>query len=155
MDVVLIIALNIAAIVFFILELFILPGLTIAAFAGLACMIYSIYHAFVHLGDTAGYITWVTSGIIALIAIYYFIRWKKIDKYSLKEDIDSTVDRSAERSIAVGDKGVSITRLAQYGRAIINGKNIEVKSANDFIDENQPVIVISTSNAEVIVKKAN
>lgn len=154
MDVILIIALNIAAIVFFLLELFVLPGITIAAFAGLGCMIYSIYHAFANLGNTAGYITWVASGIIALITIYYFVKWKKIDKYSLKENIKSTVDRADERSIAVGDKGVSTTRLALYGRATINGKNIEVKSANDFINENEEVIVTKTTHAEVIVKRA-
>ena len=140
MDILLIIALNIAAIVFFILELFIFPGITLSAIAGLACMIYSIYYAFVNISTTAGYITWLVSGLISLIAIYYFIRWKKIDKYSLKENVDSTIDRTAERSIKVGDKGVSSTRLALYGRAIINNQDIEVKSANGFIDENEPNI---------------
>ncbi|EGJ72440.1 hypothetical protein Bcop_2282 [Bacteroides coprosuis DSM 18011] len=154
MDILLIIALNVAAIVFFILELFIFPGMTLSAIAGLGCMGYSIYYAFVHLGTTAGYITTISSGIIALIAIYYFIRWKKIDKYSLKENIDSTIDRSAERSIKVGDKGISTTRLALYGRAMINGQDIEVKSANGFIDEKIPIEVVAVKTAEVSVRKA-
>lgn len=151
MDILLIVALNVAAIIFFLMELFVLPGTTIAALAGLASMIYSIFYAFTHIGTTAGYITWGASGIIALIAIYYFTKWKKIDKYSLKDNIDSTVDRTAERSVSVGDEGVSTTRLALYGRAIINGHNIEVKSVSGLIDEKKPIKVVGVSNAEISV----
>ena len=153
MDILIIVALNLAAIVLFILELFVFPGLTLAALAGLGCMAYSIYYAFIHLGATAGYITWATSGLIALIAIYYFMKWKKIDKVSLKENIESTVDRSAERSIQVGDKGTAITRLALYGRALINNQNIEVKSTTGFINEKEPLVVVSVNDAEVLVAK--
>ncbi len=155
MDIFIIIVLNMAAIIFFILEIFVFPGITLSAIAGLCCMGYSIYYAFINIGDTAGYTTWVASGIIALIAIFYFVRWKRLDKLSLKENIDSTVDKSAERSITLGDTGISTTRLALYGRAIINGKNIEVKSADGFIDENTQVKVTSISNADIIVKRVN
>lgn len=151
MDILLIVALNVAAIIFFLIELFVMPGTTIAALAGLASMIYSIFYAFVYIGPTAGYITWGASGIIALIAIYYFTKWKKIDKYSLKDNIDSTVDRTAERSVTVGDEGISTTRLALYGRAIINGHNVEVKSVSGLIDEKKPIKVVGISNAEISV----
>lgn len=153
MDIFIIIALNVAAIIFFILEVFVFPGITMAAFAGLACMIYSIYYAFTNLGTTAGYTTWIASGIITLIAIFYFVRWKRLDKLSLKENITSTVDRSLERSVNVGDQGISTTRLALYGRAMIGDKDIEVKSASGFIDENKKVEVVKISNAEVLVKE--
>lgn len=152
MDILLIVALNIAAIIFFLIELFLFPGITISAIAGLASMIYSIYYAFTNIGTAAGYITWAASGIIALIAIYYFTKWKKIDKYSLKENIDSTVDREAEKSVNIGDEGVSTTRLALYGRAIINGHNVEVKSVSGLVKEKTPVRVIAVSNAEVSVE---
>lgn len=155
MDIFIIVVLIIAAIIFFILEIFIFPGITLSAIAGLTCMAYSIYYAFINLGTTAGYTTWAASGIITLLAIAYFVRWKRIDKLSLKENITSTVDRSGERSVKIGDQGVAITRLALYGRAMIDGKNIEVKSADGFIDEHQEVVVDSISNSEVSVKKIN
>lgn len=155
MDVFIIIVLNIAAIIFFILEIFIFPGITLSAIAGLTCMAYSIYYAFINLGDTAGYTTWIASGIITLLAVAYFVRWKRIDKFSLKENITSTIDRSGERSVKVGDTGVAITRLALYGRAMIDGKDIEVKSADGFIDEHEMVIVNHITNSEVTVKKNN
>ena len=155
MDILIIFALIVAAIVLFILEIFVFPGLTLAAIAGLGCMSYAIYYAFMHLGTVAGYTTWAASGIIALVAIYYFVRWKKIDKVSLQENIESTIDRTAERSVKEGDTGVALTRLALYGRASINGENIEVKSMSGFVDEKEPVVVVSVTNAEVLVKKAN
>lgn len=153
MDIFIIVALNIAAIIFFILEVFVFPGMTISAIAALICMSYSIYYAFDNLGDTAGYTTWIASGAISLTAIFLFVRWRRIDKVALQENINSTVDKTAERSIKVGDTGESITRLALYGRAIINDKNIEVRSAEGLIEENTPLIVTTVSNTEVIVKK--
>lgn len=155
MDIFIIVVLNVAAIIFFILEIFVFPGITLSAIAGLACMGYSIYYAFINIGSAAGYTTWAASGIIALLSIAYFVKWKRIDKLSLKENISSTVDRSDEKSVKIGDIGVSTTRLALYGRATINGKDIEVKSAEGFIDENEKVEVYTISNAEVSVKKIN
>jgi membrane-bound ClpP family serine protease len=152
MDIILIVALNIAAIIFFLIELFFFPGITVAAIAGLGCMVYSIYYAFIAVGTTAGYTTWLASGVIALIAIFYFTKWKKIDKYALKANISSTVDREAERSVKVGDEGVSITRLALYGRALINGHSVEVKSTSGLIHEKTNLRVVAVSNAEISVE---
>jgi membrane-bound ClpP family serine protease len=43
--------------------------------------------------------------------------------------------------VAVGDRGVAVTRLAQIGTAEINGKQMEVKSEDGFIDEKTPIRV--------------
>ena len=58
MDIFIIVVLNVAAIIFFILEIFVFTGITLSAIAGLACMGYSIYYAFINIGTTAGYTTW-------------------------------------------------------------------------------------------------
>ena len=65
----------------------------------------------------------------------------------------SKVDRSAEESIKVGDTGISTTRLAQIGSAEINGKIVEVKSIDGFLNEKTPIIVSRITNGTIMVKK--
>ena len=78
---------------------------------------------------------------------------KTRDKLALKKEITSEVDRDAEKSIKVGDKGVSTTRLAQIGYAEINGKIVEVKTNEGLLDEKTPIIVVRVSNRTIFVER--
>ena len=52
-----------------------------------------------------------------------------------------------------GDEGVAVTRLALIGNADIGGRLVEVKSADGFLDEGTPVIVVRVEDAQITVKK--
>jgi membrane-bound ClpP family serine protease len=69
------------------------------------------------------------------------MRSKTLDRLALKKNIDSTVDKSNAEGVAVGDRGIAITRLAQIGTAEIKGSQMEVKSEDGFIDEKTPIVV--------------
>ena len=45
------------------------------------------------------------------------------------------------------------TRLALIGNADIGGRLVEVKSADGFLDEGTPVIVVRVEDAQITVKK--
>ena len=51
------------------------------------------------------------------------------------------------------DEGVAITRLALIGNADIGGRTVEVKSADGFLDEGTPVVVVRVEDAQITVKK--
>ena len=141
MDVLIIIALIAAAVILFLVELFVIPGISLAGISALVCIIYANYYAFANLGTGAGFITLIISGIACIGSLVWFMRSKTLDKLALKKDITSKIDRSAAEKVKVGDTGITITRLAQIGNAEINGNIIEVKSMDGLLNEKTPIVV--------------
>lgn len=153
MDILIISVLIIAAVLLFLVELFVIPGISFAGISALICIIYANYLAFNNLGVAAGFITLGVSAIACIGSLIWFMRSKMLDKLALKKNIDSTVDRSAEQSIKVGDRGVSTTRLAQIGYAEINGSIVEVKSMDGFLNEKTSIIVRRITDGTILVEK--
>ena len=141
MDILIIIVLIVAAVILFLVELFVIPGISIAGILAGACMIYANYYAFAYLGTTAGFITLGVSAIACIGSLILFMRSKTLDKVALKKNITSKVDRTAADQVKVGDTGVAITRLALIGNAEIDGNIVEVKSMDGFLNEKTPIIV--------------
>ena len=131
MDILIIAVLIIAAVILFLVELFVIPGISLAG-----------------LSVTLG-----ISAVACIGSLIWFMRSKMLDKLALKKDIDSKVDRSAEDSVKVGDIGISTTRLAQIGYAEINGKIVEVKSIDGFLNEKTPIIVSRITDGTIMVEK--
>ncbi|MBC8591710.1 NfeD family protein [Oscillospiraceae bacterium N12] len=153
MDVLIIIVLIIAAVILFLVELFVIPGISVAGFAALGCIIYANYYAFANLGTGAGFITLVVSGVACIGSLVWFMRSKTLDKIALKKDITSKIDKSAAEKVKVGDTGITITRLAQIGNAEINGNIIEVKTLEGLLNEKTPVIVTRITDGIIYVEK--
>lgn len=155
MDLLIIVVLVIAAVVLFLVELFVIPGISLAGISALACIIYANYYAFTNLGVTGGLITLAISGIACVGSLVWFMRSKTLDRLALKKNIDSKVDRAGAIHVKVGDKGICTTRLAQIGQAEINGEMIEVKSIDGFLNEKTPIVVDRITDGAILVKKQN
>lgn len=153
MDIVIIIALIVAGLLLFMAEVFLIPGLSLAGIASAGCLIYVNYYAFAQLGATGGLITLIISLCSYIIMFIWFLHTKAIDKLALKKNIDSTVGTPAEQEVKIGDTGVAITRLALIGNAEINGKIIEVKSADGFLNEHTPIVVERIMEGIIMVRK--
>lgn len=153
MDILIITLLIIAAVILFLVELFVIPGISIAGILAGGCIIYANYHAFTHLGLTGGLITLVVSAVACIGSLIGFMRSKTLDRLSLKTDITGTVDRTAERHVKVGDTGITLTRLALVGKADIGGSQVEVNSADGFLDEKTPIVVTRIANGTIFVQR--
>lgn len=153
MDILIITVLIFAAIILFLVELFLLPGISIAGFLAGGCLIYANYHAFMYLGTTGGIITLAVSFLACVGSVILFMRSKALDKIALKKNITGTVDRTAEDKIKVGDTGIAITRLALIGNAEFDGNMVEVKSMDGFLNEKTPVVVSRIYNGIIMVEK--
>ena len=153
MDVLIIIALIAAAVILFLVELFVIPGISLAGISALVCIIYANYYAFANLGTGAGFITLIISGIACIGSLVWFMRSKTLDKLALKKDITSKIDRSAAEKVKVGDTGITITRLAQIGNAEINGNIIEVKSMDGLLNEKTPIVFNRITDGIIFVEK--
>ena len=136
MDILIIAVLIIAAVILFLVELFVIPGISLAGISALVCILYANYYAFTNLGMAGGFVTLGISTVACIGSLIWFMRSKMLDKLALKKDIDSKIDR-----------------LAQIGYAEINGKIVEVKSIDGFLNEKTPIIVSRITDGTIMVEK--
>ncbi len=153
MDIALVIGLIVLGIFFMILEIFFLPGISVALIGGLACLVAGIVVAYTNLGPLAGNITLISSAVSMAIAFVWFIRSKTLKKMSLETNIDSKIAAHQGVEVKVGDKGQCISRLAPTGKILINGKTLEGRSENEILNAGTRVLVTGISDLNVIVKK--
>ena len=152
MDILIVIILCVTGIVLILAEIFLIPGITIAAIGGGAFSIGGIYYAFRTLGTTAGVITMVSTVAIIGIAFVYLIKSKALDSIALKTNINSTVAAKELPDISEGDQGITISRLNPIGKVRVNNITMEAKTLSGFIDENTSVTIIKVSPTQLIVR---
>lgn len=153
MDILIITSLIIAGLILFIIEVFLLPGISIAGIISAGCILYANYYAFDTLGTVPGCITLAVS-VIGVVAItIWFMRSKTVDKLSLKKTIDYRPEPLKGLDLKIGDEGIALTRLALIGNAEFNGRIIEVRSSDGFIDEKCKIRVERIMDGIVMVQK--
>lgn len=154
MDIILLIVLVVVAVLLFLAELFIVPGISIAGILSGCCIIYANYHAFSVFGTTVGCITLLVSAVAFIGSLVWFMKSKTLDKLSLKKEISSTVKQAESDNVQIGDTGISTTRLALIGYADFDGHIVEVKSTAEFIDAKTPIKVVRIVDGIILVEKA-
>ncbi|MCL1932817.1 MAG: hypothetical protein FWF53_03245 [Candidatus Azobacteroides sp.] len=155
MEVLIVIVLCIIGIVLILVEIFLIPGLTLMAIAGTIFSFGGIFYAFRNLGTTAGIITLVSVVAIIGIAFVYLVKSKALDNIALKTNIDSTVATEGLPKISEGDQGISISRLNPMGKVRINNITMEAKTLGGFVDENTAVTVVKVLPTQLIVTTSN
>lgn len=154
MDIILISTLFVLCVFFMALEIFIIPGTSLAGIVSAACLIGANVLVFDSYGLSAGIIVLATSLIVCLVAGIWMLRSKTLDRISLKRTIDSTAATEEQLSAKVGDRGIALTRLALIGNADFDGKIVQVQSADGFLDEKTPVVITRVIDGQVWVKRA-
>lgn len=139
------------AIFLLILELFFLPGVSVAAIFSLAFYSGALYYAFAHISTTVGFITLAIALVLTIFIIWYFMRSRTLDKMSLHTNIDSTVPTEVSSNLHVGDRGIALSRLNPMGRVLIGNITAEARSL-DFIDEGTPVIIKHIERTTIYVE---
>jgi membrane-bound ClpP family serine protease len=155
MDILIIASLIIAGLILFIIEVFLLPGISIAGIISAICLLYANYYAFDTMGTLPGCITLAISAIGVIAITVWFMRSKTVDKLSLKKTIDYKPEPLKGLNLKAGDEGVALTRLALIGNAEFDGNIIEVRSTGDFIEEKSRIRVNRIRDGIVLVEKAN
>ena len=153
MDIVIITCLILAAIVLLLVELFVIPGISLAGLAAGGCLIYANYYAFVHLGTVGGWITLAVSAVASIGSLIAFMRSKTLDRIALKSEIDSTARDYEQLQVNVGDEGITTTRLALIGYAEIQGEIVEVTSTAEFLDAKTPIRVCRIVDGIILVER--
>jgi len=153
MSVVLIIILIVIGLSLMVVEVVVLPGITIAGIGGAIMIGSGVYLTFKWFGNTAGMIALILTGILFIIFMVYALRAKTWNRLSLHSEIDSKVNVVDTNDIKTGDRGMTVSRLAPIGKILIHDKIMEGKSEFGLIDENREVEVVHVNNSTVIVQE--
>ena len=147
----LIVTLIIVGLILIFAEVLIIPGVGVAGILGLLSLGGSCFYAFSQMGKTVGAI--VTAGKAALVVglTVYVLRAKTWKRLSLDTNIDSkaVADDSA---LEIGDKGMTISRLAPMGSARFGTESVEVKSLEGFIDPDVEVEIVLMEEGKIYVR---
>ena len=152
MDILIVIILCSIGIILILVEIFLIPGLTITGIGGAAFSIGGVFYAYKYIGTTAGTITLISVVAMIGIAFIYLVKSKALDRIALKTDINSTVAAKELTEISEGDKGITISRLNPMGKVKVNNITMEAKTLSGFIDENTAITVIKVTPTQLIVK---
>jgi membrane-bound ClpP family serine protease len=151
-----IILLILLGILLFLVEFFLIPGVTIAGIGGAILMGVAIFMAYRTHGSTVGNYILLTSLLLTVITLAFALRAKTWKRLMLSRNIEGKVEVGLEeQKIKVGDKGKSITRLNPVGKVMINDITVEAKSIKGFVDQNTKIEVVKVLTTQVIVKPIN
>lgn len=148
----LIILLAALSLLLFAVEALLVPGFGLPGIAAAACAIAADVLVYTEYGTLPALLLFLAATAVVLFFLWWFSRSKALHAMSLQASIDSTNATSAQLSVRPGDRGVATTRLALIGNAAIDGKSVEVKSTGAFVDPGTPVIVVSVSEAQILVE---
>jgi membrane-bound serine protease (ClpP class) len=160
-------------------ELFLLPGFGVAGAAGILCLLVGLVGTFVS-GDITtaegrsqmwtGLLVTLTSGFLAGIIIWFISRqlhsFPLLNRLVLQTELKDPALAGAggvgvlqamgapARDLQVGEIGIAETDLRPAGRAMFNGRLIDVKSAGGYIDRGTPVRIVSLGRFVIEVEEA-
>ena len=146
----LIISLIIIGLLLLFAEILLSPGVGFAGILGLVSLGGSCFYAFNQMGGTVGAI--VTAVNVALVVglSIYVLRAKTWKRLSLDTNIDSKA--VADTGLAVGDRGVTVSRLAPMGSVRFDTELVEVKALEGFVDPEVEVEVVLMEDGKIYVK---
>lgn len=133
------------------LEIFLLPGLTLAGIGGMLFAIGGLSFAY-SMSAAVGHLTLVVSLLLFAVIFVWLLRSGSFNKVALHAEIDSHVESSRDWGIVPGDEGVTLSRLAPIGKASIRGKTVEAKAQDELIDESRAIVVVQVDSSHVVVK---
>lgn len=149
MNTALIIILLILGVVLLALEIVALPG-GVAGFFGVGLMGVGVWQSYARFGNNVGTIILICAIALCLLMLILFMKSKTWKRFSLNEEVNSKVNQ-LEPTVKVGAQGVTISRLAPTGKALIDGEQMEVHAVNKFIDPDRTIEVVGTEGYRIDV----
>ena len=147
----LIITLIIVGLVLILSEILLIPGVGVAGILGLLSLGGSCYYSFYEFGNLTG---GIVTGIVALLLVattVYVLRAKTWKRMSLDTNIDSKAVDDESSYLCVGDRGLSVTRLAPMGMVRFGEKAVEAKALEGMIDVGTEVEIAMIEDNRIYV----
>jgi membrane-bound ClpP family serine protease len=135
-----------------VVELVLLPGVTIAAIGALGCYGGAAWLAWENYGVRGLLVAIAVIIVLTVVATWFSLRAKTWQRFALGDKIESRSQETPEHKVKVGDQGVALGRLAPMGKVTIDGRDYEAKTTGSFVDQQTRVEVIGFENFNIVVK---
>ncbi len=145
-----IITLILVGLVLMFAEIMLIPGVGVAGILGLLSMGGSCFYAFTEMGNTVGGIVTAVNVVLLVLMTVYVLRAKTLKRMSLETNIDSKAVENV--TLAVGDRGKTVTRLAPMGSARFGNYIVEVKALEGMLNPEMAVEVVLIEGNKIYVK---
>lgn len=155
MNFLIIVFLVILGIVLLLIEVTILPGITVAGVGSFLVLVYSVYLAFTSYGSLVGFLTLAFVLIVSPLLVYYFFKGKAGKSMVLNTVITGVANEIDAERVKIGDIGVTIGRLAPMGKIKVNEEVIEVRSTGAFVNPGEKVRIIHIEKSLITVEPLN
>ena len=149
----LIIILLILGVVLLTLEIVALPG-GVAGVFGIVLIGIGVWQSYARFGNHIGTIILLCSIALCILILLLLMKTKTWQRFSLNEESASKVNQ-LEPVVKNGTRGVTISRLAPTGKALIDGEQMEVHAVNKFIDPDRPIEVVATEGYRIDVREVD
>lgn len=149
-----IIFLIILGILLFMVEILLVPGVTIAGIGGAISIMTGIVLSFFYHGPGTGLIVLICTMVLIGLTVVFMLKAGTWRRLMLNKAIDSRVDfvKKDEGRIKVGDAGRTITRLNPVGKVMVGDEYYEARALDQLIDQNSDVEVVKIESNRIIVK---
>ncbi len=147
-----IILLILTGVLLIILELLVIPGITISGLSGLGLMAGGVYISYSKFGVVTGNWVLFITLIITVSLIIWALRGKTWKRFSLNTEISDNVETFSEDAIKIGDIGNTITRLNPMGKVRVNDIEVEARCPDNFVDPQVEIEVTKVTKTYIFVK---
>lgn len=137
------------------IELLIIPGITVAGIAGFLFIGGGVFLGYHYHGSTTGNYMLAGTFVSSILIVVLALKLKTWQRFGLKTTIDSKIDKLENADVNTGDEGLTVSRLAPGGKALIGDKLFEVRSEGSYIDEHVKVNVTRISGNRIFVEPKN
>lgn len=134
------------------LEMFVIPGITVAGVAGLAFTVVGVWLAYDAFGTTYGTISLLGSLLAFGAMLWMALRSGTWDRLMLKSSVPHAVEPIQDSLIHEGDTGLTLSRLNPVGKARIQNQVVEAHCPGHLVDPQTEVVVQKVFKTHVIVK---
>lgn len=146
-----VLAIVLLGIILILLEILVIPGITVAGIAGSILAFGGVVAAFYYHGTMVGLFTLAVSVIAIAISWWVLLKTGSSGWMSLSKTVEGKSSGPMSDLVSDGDVGTTISRLNPIGKAEINGNLVEVTSFSGFVDEGEEVRVIQVKTNAIIV----
>lgn len=137
-----------------VVEVFLLPGTTVAGIAGILIMIAGILLSYGNLGVAAGNLSLLISAIISVVL--FIIGYKTLNSkgVALDDELTGKVNTlDDDFDLALDDEGMAYGDIKPTGKAIFKHKIYNVKTNGEFIPDNAAIQIIDIHRNQITVKQ--
>jgi membrane-bound ClpP family serine protease len=133
----------------------IVPG-GVLGFLALGCVMAATTLGYNEYGFLGGLVVFFCSAVtitaLIFIELNYLAKSKLGKGFFLEEKITGHAVETTNPEV-IGQEGVTLSRLCPSGKVAIAGKSYEACSQDGYMEANQRIMVVSTDNFTLIIKK--